>query len=237
MFAFLPLARRAASLIRSAVMLVVHVRMAGERERSYYFERSEISIGRVDGQDIELRADDVSRRHARVSWRGDRVRITDNSSTNGTYVNSRRIQGAVEAASSELSVEICGFRLTFEITEGRTKKPGVPTLPSVSPSPSEITGPTPKGPGSLSASSSPTRPSLRKLLDSVLPSDEDIDVFSLDYFHGTYSKFTAGMTRLAKQNLLLQLPCSEVLSALRRYSKEKVNRYLHILEYESASSP
>lgn len=218
-------------------MLVVHVRMAGERDRSYYFERSEISIGRVDGQDIALRADDVSRCHARVSWRGDRVRITDNGSTNGTYVNGRRIQGTIEGAFSELSVEICGFSLTFEITEGRTKKSGVPTLPSVSPSPSEITGPTLKASASHSLASSPTRRSLRKLLDSVLPSDEDIDVFSLDYFYGTYSKFATGMTRLAKQNLLLQLPCSEVLIALRRYSKEKVNRYLHILEYEPTSSP
>lgn len=224
-------------MLRSAAMLVVHVLRAGERERSYYFERSEISIGRVDGQDIELRTDDVSRCHARVSWRGDRVRITDNCSTNGTYVNSRRIQGTVEGVFSELSVEICGFRLSFEITEGRTKKSSVPTLPSVSALPSEITGPTLKGPGSPASSGSPTRPSLRKLLDSVLPSDEDIDVFSLDYFHGTYAKFTAGMTRVAKQNLLLQLPCSEVLLALRRYSKEKVNRYLHILEYETSTSP
>lgn len=229
-----------ARLLPSAAMLVVHVLRTKERERSYYFERSEISIGRVDGQDIELRADDVSRCHARVAWRGDRVRVIDNGSTNGTYVNGRRIHGVVEGVFSEMSVEICGFWLTFEITEGRTKKTGAATQPSISPPLSEITGPTLRQSGlppSPSASSgTPTRPSLRKLIDSVLPTDEDIDVFSLDYFFSTYSKFTAGMTRLAKQNLLLQLPCGEVLHALRQFSKEKVNRYLHILEYETATS-
>ena len=66
-------------------------------------------------------------RDAMLVWRGgDRVRVTDNGSTNGTYVNGRRIHGAVEGVFSEMSVEICGFWLTFEITEGRTKKTAPP---------------------------------------------------------------------------------------------------------------
>lgn len=57
-------------------MLVVHVRRDGQEFRSHHFEQSEVTVGRVHGQDIELPAKDVSRRHARIAWRGDRVLVT-----------------------------------------------------------------------------------------------------------------------------------------------------------------
>ena len=50
-------------------------------------------IGR-EGCDITLADPDVSRRHARVTPRGDTVVVEDLGSTNGTFVNGERIAGA-----------------------------------------------------------------------------------------------------------------------------------------------
>ena len=52
----------------------------------------EISIGRNGKEnDYCIRESGVSRIHARIRRRGDRIEISDCDSTNGTYINSRRI--------------------------------------------------------------------------------------------------------------------------------------------------
>ena len=59
-----------------------------------YDGSSVMRVGRDTG--LELRFDprldrDVSARHATISWDGERLRVTDLASRNGTYVNGRRI--------------------------------------------------------------------------------------------------------------------------------------------------
>ena len=49
------------------------------------------TIGRATSNDICVSQDAVSREHARITWDKDGVCITDNESTNGTYVNDHRI--------------------------------------------------------------------------------------------------------------------------------------------------
>lgn len=49
-----------------------------------------LSVGR-DNADISLSDDSVSRRHATIAWNGTTHVVTDLSSTNGTYVNEKRI--------------------------------------------------------------------------------------------------------------------------------------------------
>lgn len=73
-------------------MLVVHVRPDGQELRSHHFKQSELTVGQVHGQDRELPAGEVSRRHARIACHGARIRWLDNGSTSGTNVNGRRIQ-------------------------------------------------------------------------------------------------------------------------------------------------
>lgn len=58
------------------------------------FNRKEINIGRVQGNDLLLPKDGVSKRHARLLRRDGRFIITDLKSTNGTYVNGRKIAQA-----------------------------------------------------------------------------------------------------------------------------------------------
>ena len=51
----------------------------------------------------------------------------------------------------------------------------------------------------------PPRAVLRRLVQALLKSDEDLDAFCMDYFQVVHDRFALGMDRLAKINLLLKL--------------------------------
>jgi pilus assembly protein CpaF len=57
------------------------------------FDKDEITIGRVSGNDIVLAKGNVSKRHSRLALRGGQIEVSDLKSTNGTYVNGRKIGG------------------------------------------------------------------------------------------------------------------------------------------------
>jgi uncharacterized protein (TIGR02996 family) len=59
--------------------------------RREVFEQPEITIGRVTGNDIVLPAGNISKRHARIVCKDDKYIIVDLKSTNGTYVNGRKL--------------------------------------------------------------------------------------------------------------------------------------------------
>ncbi|MBI4703278.1 MAG: Flp pilus assembly complex ATPase component TadA [Deltaproteobacteria bacterium] len=75
-------------------MISIVVTEKGGTERKEIFEQDEISIGRVKGNDLLLAKGNVSKRHARLIFRDGRFVVTDLNSTNGTYVNHRRITHA-----------------------------------------------------------------------------------------------------------------------------------------------
>ena len=66
----------------------------GGSERLLPLERTITHIGRGFTSDIQLEDVSVSRRHAIVTQRRGAVRILDDRSSNGTFVNGRRIQEA-----------------------------------------------------------------------------------------------------------------------------------------------
>lgn len=66
----------------------------GGAERRETFEQPELNIGRVQGNELMLPKGNVSKRHARLVYRDGRFIVTDLNSTNGTYVNRRRISQA-----------------------------------------------------------------------------------------------------------------------------------------------
>jgi pilus assembly protein CpaF len=72
--------------------VVIHEKGGAERRET--FETSELTVGRVQGNELMLPKGNVSKRHARLLYRDGRFIVTDLNSTNGTYVNRRRITQA-----------------------------------------------------------------------------------------------------------------------------------------------
>jgi len=75
-------------------MISIVISEKGGAERRERYEQNEITIGRVKGNDVLLPKGNVSKRHARLIVRDGRYIVTDLKSTNGTYVNHRRITHA-----------------------------------------------------------------------------------------------------------------------------------------------
>src|SRR3954462_13376927 len=55
------------------------------------FEKNEITIGRLAGNDIVLAKGNVSKYHSRIVAKDGKFIIVDMKSTNGTYVNGKKI--------------------------------------------------------------------------------------------------------------------------------------------------
>src|SRR5215468_5768395 len=74
----------------------------GGEPRVLTFDKDEITIGRVSGNDIVLAKGNISKRHTRLTKRGEAgMEIADLKSTNGTYVNGRKIAGPTVVAPSD----------------------------------------------------------------------------------------------------------------------------------------
>jgi len=65
------------------------------------FDKDEITIGRVSGNDIVLAKGNISKRHTRLTKKDAGLEIADLKSTNGTYVNGRKIAGPTVVAPSD----------------------------------------------------------------------------------------------------------------------------------------
>lgn len=63
----------------------------GGAERRELFDKTEVVVGRIQGNDLTLPKSNVSKKHAKLLFLQGRFVVIDNESTNGTYVNSRRI--------------------------------------------------------------------------------------------------------------------------------------------------
>jgi pSer/pThr/pTyr-binding forkhead associated (FHA) protein len=78
--------------------------------------RTVISIGREEDNDIWLDDETSSRYHAELVWDNGQVYITDCNSLNGVLLNGRRIRGTLVVKNGDL-VEIGSHRFIFEIAE------------------------------------------------------------------------------------------------------------------------
>jgi len=75
-------------------MFAIIISEKGGAERREAFDKNEIQVGRVQGNDLMLPKGNVSKHHARLLFRDGRFIVTDLKSTNGTYVNGRKIAQA-----------------------------------------------------------------------------------------------------------------------------------------------
>lgn len=74
-------------------------------------------LGREAINDIVLQDPEVSRRHAQISYQDGRYFIEDLGSTNGTFVNSRRISVPTWLNNGDLIEMGESLSITFQITE------------------------------------------------------------------------------------------------------------------------
>jgi pilus assembly protein CpaF len=97
----------------------------GGQERREVFDKNEISIGRVQGNDLLLPKGNVSKRHARIVFRDGRFIVTDLKSTNGSYVNGHRIAQATIVREGD-KIYIGDFILKVEAMSGPSAAPQTP---------------------------------------------------------------------------------------------------------------
>jgi hypothetical protein len=76
--------------------------------------RGELTVGRVQGNDIVLPSGSLSKRHSRFVVRDGKVLIVDLRSTNGTYVNGQRVN-APQVLTPTDKVYIGDFALSVEL--------------------------------------------------------------------------------------------------------------------------
>jgi pilus assembly protein CpaF len=72
-------------------MFALVITEKGGEQRRIVFNKPEVTIGRVQGNDIVLPKGNVSKRHARIVLKDGKFIVVDLKSTNGTYVNGRKI--------------------------------------------------------------------------------------------------------------------------------------------------
>src|SRR3989440_3466184 len=100
-------------------MLAIVISEKGGAERREIFEKHEINVGRVQGNDLMLPKGNVSKRHARLLFRDGRVIVTDLKSTNGTYVNGRKIAQATLVREGD-KIYVGDFVLRVELSNTGT---------------------------------------------------------------------------------------------------------------------
>ena len=73
---------------RQPMLVALHGPLLG---RTFTIEQPVLTIGRSSQCDIQIEDDKVSRKHAEINLRDGLVWLTDLQSTNGSYVNSKRV--------------------------------------------------------------------------------------------------------------------------------------------------
>ena len=90
------------------------VRQGPNPGQIYQLEKTDLSIGRDIGNDIVINDAEVSRKHARLTLVGDRYKIEDLNSTNGTYIDGQKLIGPHVLASGEIIMFGDNVGMVFE---------------------------------------------------------------------------------------------------------------------------
>ena len=111
----------------------------------FELDQDSYTIGREAGNSIVIEDAQISRRHASLMRQGSTYLIEDMGSTNGTYVNGRRITAPVLLANNDLigladtvvlvvQLPLVSGEDATVVSEAHTPPPGVPpTLPAFAP--------------------------------------------------------------------------------------------------------
>jgi pilus assembly protein CpaF len=96
------------------------------------FDKEEVTVGRVRGNDIVLPKGNVSKHHCKLFVRGGEILVEDLRSTNGTYVNGRKIvEPTPVVLSDKVFVGDFIIRLTSLASSMEAMRPGPPEAGSL----------------------------------------------------------------------------------------------------------
>src|ERR1700723_1620530 len=109
-------------------MFAIIISEKGGAERKEAFEKNKINVGRVQGNDLMLPKGNVSKHHARLLFRDGRFIVTDLKSTNGTYVNGRKIAQATIVREGD-KIYIGDFVLRLDAGNGAEAAPQADDVP------------------------------------------------------------------------------------------------------------
>lgn len=99
-----PLTRDEAGRIKDLSGYALIVERGPQAGMAYLLRSGNTTVGRHPESDIFLNDVTVSRHHCRFVVTGDKLRIEDSGSTNGTYVNEQRVDSAELHAGDEVLV-------------------------------------------------------------------------------------------------------------------------------------
>src|ERR1700689_3216535 len=114
-------------------MFPIVITEKGGAERKETLDKNEVNVGRVQGNDLMLPKGNVSKHHARLLCRDGRFIVTDLKSTNGTYVNGRKIAQATIVREGD-KIYIGDFVLRIEAGAAQSHAQALSGSPS-SPAP------------------------------------------------------------------------------------------------------
>jgi pilus assembly protein CpaF len=156
-------------------------------QRTLDFSKPELTVGRVQGNDIVLSKRNVSKQHARLTLKGEQAVIVDLNSTNGTWVNGRKINSPQSLKQGD-KIYIADFIITLQpANDGSERASSAPRVSEPPPLPAKQSMPAQSSVpahGSMSAkSSTPARRSMgaRRSMasDSRTPGPSDARATSL----------------------------------------------------------
>jgi pilus assembly protein CpaF len=189
-----------------AFAIVIHEK--GGAERREVFESSELTVGRVQGNDIMLPKGNVSKRHARLLYRDGRFIVTDLNSTNGTYVNRRRIAQATIVREGDriyvgdfvLRVEPPADRegsISYETSSAGTRvsntsHPEAASSETAAPTPSAVPSEMPGRPTSVSIDVATPAVSTRNTLDEGFGESTALHELVAELVGKVAERFTSG---------------------------------------------
>jgi pilus assembly protein CpaF len=107
-------------------MFSVSVTEKGGQSQTHDFDKGEISIGRIQGNDIVLPKSNISKKHARIINNEGGFVVVDAKSTNGTYINGKRIDAPYDLQAGD---KIFVGDFTIEVQARGAAKRGAPPPP------------------------------------------------------------------------------------------------------------
>jgi len=127
-----------------------------QQQREVPLRKPTVVVGRDVACQIRIPSESVSRRHCEISLDGDSLSIKDLGSSNGTFVNRRRVTHAelapgdvIGLGSIVLAVRIDGKPRTIDSATALSMAPAAPTAPPQAAKSAAAAKPVPGRPSSI----------------------------------------------------------------------------------------